>query len=151
MLKVNLVCVGKIREKFYRDAAAEYAMRLSRFVSLNIVEIAEKTEGAAEKNLLIESESIKKHLKGTVIALASEGKKLTSEGFSKLLSQKRNEGSEITFVIGSSHGLADEIKGRADLLLSFSDMTFPHMLMRVIFLEQLYRAFMIESGGEYHK
>ena len=145
MQKINIVCVGKIKEKFYRDAVEEYLKRLSRFAR---VEIKELPEG---RNPDGEAESILKAIKGKTVALCIEGEKYSSENLARLVKGFTDRGEESTFVIGSSCGLADEVKRSADLRLSFSDMTFPHQLMRVILCEQLYRAFMINGGGEYHK
>ena len=145
MQKVNIVCVGKIKESFYREAVAEYAKRLSRFVSFNI---RERAEGRAPED---EADDILRAAKGYIIALCVEGKKLSSEGLAAELKKQYDRGSEVTFVIGSSCGLAEKVKAAARLKLSFSDMTFPHQLMRVILCEQIYRAFMINGGGEYHK
>ncbi len=145
MQKINIVCVGKIKEDFYRSAVAEYAKRLSRFVSLNIREIA---EGRGPED---EAEGILRALKGYVVALCIEGKKFSSEALAAELKRQYDRGAEVTFVIGSSYGLSQKVKDAADLKLSFSDMTFPHQLMRVILCEQLYRAYMINTGAEYHK
>ena len=145
MQKINIVCVGKLKEEYLRSAAAEYLKRLSRFAKVSVIEIAEG------RTLKDESVSVMKVLKGYVIALCVEGEKLSSEAFSEKLGTLADRGEEITFVIGSSCGLAPEVKSSADFKLSFSEMTFPHQLMRVILLEQVYRAFMIMSGGEYHK
>ncbi len=145
MQKINIVCVGKIKEDFYRSAVAEYAKRLSRFVSLNIREIA---EGRGPED---EAEGILRALKGYVVALCIEGKKFSSEALAAELKRQYDRGAEVTFVIGSSYGLSQKVKDAADLKLSFSDMTFPHQLMRVILCEQLYRAYMINTGSEYHK
>ena len=145
MQKVYFVVVGKIKESFYREAVAEYVKRLSRFAK---VEIKELPEGA---NLESEGEDILRACKGYVIALAVEGEKLSSEGLAKKIEKLTNEGKEITFVIGSSYGLAEKVKRAADYKLSFSDMTFPHQLMRVILAEQVYRAYMINAGATYHK
>ena len=145
MQKIVFVVVGKIKESFYREAVAEYVKRLSRFAK---VEIKELPEGA---NLEAEGEDILRACKGYVIALAVEGEKLSSEGLAKKIGKLTNEGKEITFVIGSSYGLAEKVKRTADYKLSFSDMTFPHQLMRVILAEQVYRAYMINAGATYHK
>ena len=145
MIKINIVCVGKIKEEFYRSAVAEYTKRLSRFAKVEIKEIAEG------KNLEEEAEGILRAIKGYCFALCIEGKKLSSENLAKEIKKLCDKGEEITFVIGSSCGLANCVKERADFKLSFSDMTFPHQLMRVILCEQIYRAFMINSGSEYHK
>lgn len=145
MLRINIVCVGKIKEEFYRNAVNEYLKRLSRFAKVEICELAEG------KNPEDEAESIIKNLKGYKIALCIEGKKLSSMALAEEMKKLRDGGKEITFVIGSSCGLSERVKAEADLKLSFSDMTFPHQLMRVILTEQIYRAFMIMSGSEYHK
>ena len=145
MQKVNIVCVGKIKEAFYRDAVAEYAKRLSRFVTFTVREIAEG------RLLDEEGESILHAAKGFIIALCIEGKKMSSEGLAAEMKKLSDRGSEVTFIIGSSCGLCDKVKAASHLKLSFSDMTFPHQLMRVILCEQIYRAYMINSGSEYHK
>lgn len=145
MQKINIICVGKIKEEFYRLAVNEYLKRLSRFAK---VEIKELPEG---KSLIEEGENILRQSKGKIIALCVEGKKQSSEEFANIIKDYHDTGDEISFIIGSSCGLSNEVKNKADIKLSFSDMTFPHMLMRVILCEQIYRAFMINSGSEYHK
>ena len=145
MQKINIVCVGKIKEKFYTEAAGEYLKRLSRFAKVEVKEVAEC------KNLDEEAELILRASKGRIVALCIEGKKYSSEDLAEYVKELTDTGSECTFIIGSSCGLADGVKNKANLKLSFSDMTFPHQLMRVILLEQIYRAFMINGGGEYHK
>lgn len=145
MIKVNIVCVGKIKEDFYRQAVAEYTKRLSRFCKVEIKELAEG------KNIEEEAESIVRAAKGYVFALCIEGKKLSSESLAAEVKRLCDKGEEITFIIGSSCGLSEKVKSLANFKLSFSDMTFPHQLMRVILCEQIYRAFMINSGSEYHK
>lgn len=145
MQRIHLVCVGKLKESFFADAVAEYAKRLGRFCAFRIAELPER------RTLAEEAPAILRELKGYVIVLAVEGKKLSSEQLAARLGALSAEGKEVTFVIGSSCGLDESVKARADLLLSFSDMTFPHQLMRVIACEQIYRAFMINAGSEYHK
>ncbi len=145
MQKIYFVVVGKIKESFYREAVAEYVKRLSRFAKVEIKELAEGADPEAEK------EDILRAVKGYVVALAVEGEKLSSEKLAKKMKTLTDSGKDITFVIGSSCGLADEVKNKADYKLSFSDMTFPHQLMRVILAEQVYRAFMINAGSTYHK
>jgi 23S rRNA (pseudouridine1915-N3)-methyltransferase len=145
MQKIYFVVVGKIKESFYREAVAEYVKRLSRFAKVEIKELA---EGATLES---EAEDILRSVKGYVIALAVEGEKVSSEKLAKKLQVLTNEGKDVTFVIGSSCGLSDRVKNIADYKLSFSDMTFPHQLMRVILAEQVYRAFMINAGSTYHK
>ncbi len=145
MIKINIVCVGKIKEEFYRAAVAEYLKRLSRFALVTVREIEEG------KSLEDEAKNILKAAKGYVLALCIEGKKLSSEEFSAEIKKLCDKGEEITFIIGSSCGLAKEVKDLANFKLSFSDMTFPHQLFRVILCEQLYRAFMINTSSTYHK
>lgn len=145
MQKIQFVVVGKIKESFYREAVQEYAKRLSRFVKFEIKELA---EGA---DLNAEADDILRCLKGYTIALCVEGEKLSSEGLAKKVKTCTDAGKDISFIIGSSCGLSDRVKAAADFRLSFSDMTFPHQLMRVILAEQVYRAFMINSGSTYHK
>lgn len=145
MQKIHLVVVGKIKEAFYRSAMEEYLKRMTRFADVDVRELPEKA------SLKEEGVDILRALKGYVIVLAVEGKKISSEKLAERIKGLCDGGKEITFVIGSSCGLCDEVKQRADFLLSFSDMTFPHQLMRVILAEQIYRAFMINAGSEYHK
>ena len=145
MQKIYFVVVGKIKESFYREAVAEYVKRLSRFAKVEVKELPEGSDPEAEKGDILRA------CKGYVIALAVEGEKLSSEKLAKKIKTLTDEGKDITFVIGSSCGLADEVKNSADYRLSFSDMTFPHQLMRVILAEQVYRAFMINAGSTYHK
>lgn len=159
-MKITIVCVGKIKEKFYRDALAEYAKRLSRYCSLTITEVAdEKTkEQASETECAIikdrEGERILKSIRddGYVIALASDGKTLDSVELSEKIDKLGLSGkSNVYFVIGGSLGLSDAVMKRADYKLSFSRMTFPHQLMRVILLEQIYRSYRIINHEPYHK
>lgn len=159
-MKITIVCVGKIKEKFYRDALAEYAKRLSRYCSLTITEVAdEKTkEQASETECAIikdrEGERILKSIRddGYVIALAIDGKTLDSVELSEKIDKLGLSGkSNVYFVIGGSLGLSDAVMKRADYKLSFSRMTFPHQLMRVILLEQIYRCYRIINHEPYHK
>ena len=145
MQKIYFVVVGKIKEAFYRDAVAEYIKRLSRFAKIEIKELPEGVNPEAE------ADDILRAVRGYIVALAVEGEKISSEGLASHLKKLGDEGREITFVIGSSCGLSERVKTAADWKLSFSDMTFPHQLMRVILSEQVYRAFMINSGSAYHK
>ena len=159
-MKITIVCVGKIQEKFYRDALVEYTKRLSRYCSLSITEVAdEKTkEQASDVECAIikdrEGERILKSIRedGYVITLAIEGKNLDSVELSKKIENLALTGkSNLYFVIGGSLGLSDEVMKRADYKLSFSRMTFPHQLMRVILLEQIYRSYRIINHEPYHK
>ncbi len=145
MIKVNVVCVGKIKESFYREAVEEYAKRLSRFCAFSVTEIPEcRTLGEEGGRIL-------RAAKGYKIALCVEGERLSSPALASRIKSLCDRGEEITFIIGSSEGLSPEVKSAANFRLSFSDMTFPHQLMRVVLAEQIYRAFMINGGGEYHK
>lgn len=159
-MKITIVSVGKIKESYYRDAISEYRKRLSKYCNLEIVEVAdEKTKehaSVAEENLIKEKEGerILKNLKedAYVIVLSITGKKLDSVGFAKKLESLFVSGkSHIQFVIGGSLGLHPDVVKRADYELSFSDMTFPHQLMRVILLEQVYRCYRIINHEPYHK
>ena len=145
MQNIRITAVGKLKERFWKEGVAEYVKRLSRFADVEIKELPERN------SLEEEGKDILSACRGYVIALAVEGKKLTSENFAALMKKKADEGAEMTFVIGSSCGLCSAVKQSADMLLSFSDFTFPHQLMRVILCEQIYRAFMINSGSVYHK
>ncbi|MCC8151958.1 MAG: 23S rRNA (pseudouridine(1915)-N(3))-methyltransferase RlmH [Lachnospiraceae bacterium] len=159
-MNITLYTVGKIKENFYRQAVDEYAKRLSRYCKLKIVEVAdERTPDAAGEALV---RQIKDKEGGRLlaqirestylIALVIDGKKLDSVAFSEKLQDLGLHGkSDIGFVIGGSLGLSDAVLRRADLKLSFSDMTFPHQLMRVILLEQIYRAYRILNHEPYHK
>ena len=155
-MKITLITVGKVKEKYLRDAIAEYSKRLGRYCKLDIVEVAdEKTPEHASDGLEAkEGERIAKHIRDDafVIALAIEGKQLTSEQLAAKINDLGLHGtSHIQLIIGGSLGLDPAILKRADYLLSFSKMTFPHQLMRVILLEQIYRAYKINAGEPYHK
>ncbi|MBR5782970.1 MAG: 23S rRNA (pseudouridine(1915)-N(3))-methyltransferase RlmH [Clostridia bacterium] len=157
MLKIHIITVGTLKEKYLREAVAEYSKRLGRFASLKVTELSEaylpQTPAAAEvdKALDKEAEAIIKQLSGNVrIALCVEGKHYSSEGFAALVEGATMQGS-MDLVIGSSHGLGEKVKRACSHRLSFSEMTFPHQLMRVMLLEQLYRAFKINHNESYHK
>lgn len=159
-MKITIVCVGKIKEKFYKDAIDEYQKRLGKYCKLEIIEVPdEKTpDGASDKVcegiMEKEGERVLSHIPDTsyVIALAIEGKQYDSVSFAKYIDRLGIEGkSNIVLTIGGSLGLSNKVKSRADTLLSFSNMTFPHQLMRVILLEQIYRAYRITNNEPYHK
>ena len=159
-MKVKIIAVGKLKEKYLKDGIAEYQKRLGRFCQFEMTELPdEKTPDKASyaENVKImqkEAKRISKKIgqRDFVIALAIEGKQLPSEKFSQTLAQTTLNGySDITFIIGGSLGLSDEIKKRADLLISFGLLTLPHQLMRLVLIEQVYRAFMIQEGSPYHK
>jgi len=157
MIKINIVAVGKVKEKYFLSAIEEYLKRLSRFCKLEIIEVKEENfvaEPNASQIEIIkekEGENILKKLSGRVILTEIGGKKYTSQSFSQKILSFVNAGSEITFVIGGSYGVSQKVKSVADELISFSDMTFPHTLARVILCEQLYRAFKINENSRYHK
>ena len=152
-MKITVIAVGKIKEKFFSEAIAEYQKRLSRYCKLEIVQVAdEKTPDKASD--LQNEQRILAHIKdgAYVIALAINGKMLSSEQLSAELERLGNQGqSQIVMIIGGSLGLSKEVLDRADYKLSFSPMTFPHQLMRVVLLEQVYRGFKIMAGEPYHK
>lgn len=159
-MKITIACVGKVKEKFYRDAVSEYEKRLSRYCRLEFLEVSDEktpegisaalTEQIKEKEARRLLEKIRED--AFVCTLEIEGKRLTSEGFAGWMEGLAVKGTgHIVFVIGGSLGLHESVRRRADMALSFSDMTFPHQLMRVILVEQIYRAFRIMQGAPYHK
>ena len=159
-MKITVITVGKIKEKYLEDAIAEYSKRLSRYCKLEIIQVAdEKTPDRASEVVETqikdkEGERILSHIKDTayVVALAIEGKMISSEELAELIDGLGVRGeSHIQFVIGGSLGLSKKVLERADYKLSFSKMTFPHQLMRVILLEQIYRSYRIVNGEPYHK
>ena len=152
-MRINIIAVGKIKEKYFVDACNEYLKRLSRFDVVSIIEVPEAPQGKSiEEQNKIEGESILNKARGYIIAMDIEGKKLSSQDLAKLLNTKKSEGiSEISFIIGGSNGLSQDVKNKVDFKLSFSDMTFPHQLFRVMLLEQIYRAETILNHIPYHK
>lgn len=159
-MKVKIICVGKIKEKYLSDGISEYSKRLSRFCKFEVCTLEDEKipDNATEKEMQIvletEGERIEKHIgkNDYVIALCVEGKSISSVDFAKKISDIALSGkSEITFIIGGSLGICDSVKNKADFRLSFSKMTFPHNLMRLILAEQIYRAFKINANEEYHK
>lgn len=164
-MKITILCVGKFKEKYWEAAAAEYIKRLSRYCTLKIVEVPDEPtpENASGKQetRIKEKEGgrllawIGKNASGPdslVAAMAIDGKKVDSVGFADSISRAQNQGvSHLVFVIGGSLGLSDEVLACAGRKISFSDLTFPHQLMRVILLEQVYRAFRIINHQPYHK
>ena len=160
MQKVTVLCVGKLKEKFYADACAEYQKRLTRHCKLDLIELPEQrlpenpSEAEIEAALSKEADAILEKLPrgGTVVALCVEGKTMSSEQLADTLSRYAAQGvSQVTFLIGGSFGLHERVKARAELRLSMSPMTFPHHLARVMLLEQIYRAYQIQGGTRYHK
>ena len=159
-MKIKIVTVGKLKEKYLKDGIAEYTKRISRFAKLEMIELTdEKTPDKAselenQKILETEGERILSKVgeRDFVVVLAIEGKTLSSEEFSKQLEQASIKGySTLTFIIGGSLGLAPIVKNRANLFVSFGRLTLPHQLMRLGLVEQVYRAFTIQQGSPYHK
>ena len=160
MIDVTVVCVGKLKEKFYQEAAAEYVKRLSAYCKLNIVELAEQklpknpSLGEIQSALEKEGDAIRGKIppNSSVVALAVEGQQRSSEELAEMISAWSYSASKhLVFVIGGSFGLHPSVKAGAWARLSMSPMTFPHHLARVMLLEQLYRAFKIQEGSDYHK
>ena len=150
---IKIITIGSIKENYLKDAIEEYKKRLSKYTNLEIIELKDEGLVEEEKAKKIEAERIEKHLneKDYIITLEIEGKEYTSEEFAERIRNIQIENSNITFIIGGSYGLADTIKHKANMHLSFSKMTFPHQLFRVILLEQIYRAFKINNNESYHK
>ena len=160
MLAVKIICIGKLREKFYSDAFAEYAKRLGVYCRLECIELTEQrlserpSQNEIEAALAREAQDIQRQipLDAYVVALCVEGQEYPSEFMAELLANRENSGRpKLCFVIGGSFGLANCIKNRSDLKLSMSKMTFPHHLARVMLAEQLYRGYKIKEGSRYHK
>jgi len=158
-MTVRIVCVGKLKERYFEDACAEFMKRLSRFCTLDVVEVADEKAPEslhpADEDLVREKEGrrILKAIgqKDFVVALAIDARQMTSEQFSAYLSEKEAEARPLTFVIGGSLGLSPEVYARANAKISFSKMTFPHRIARLLLLEQLYRGFKILHNEAYHK
>ena len=159
-MKIKIVTVGKLKEKYLKDGIAEYSKRISRFAKLEMIELAdEKTPDKAselENQKILETEGArilsKVGERDFVVVLAIEGKTFSSEEFSKQLEEASIKGySTLTFIIGGSLGLAPVVKNRANLSVSFGRLTLPHQLMRLVLVEQIYRAFTIQQGSPYHK
>lgn len=160
MLAVKLICVGKMREKFYINAFSEYEKRLRSYCRLELCEITEQklsdnpSAGEISAALTKEAGDILKNIPSDayVTAMCVEGKQFPSEGIAKLISERENSGKpKLCFIIGGSYGLHESVKERADCKLSMSEMTFPHHLARVMLAEQIYRGFKINEGSKYHK
>ena len=150
---IKIITVGSLKEKYLKEAQEEYLKRISKYHNIEIIEV--KDEGITEVNKALkkEEESIKKHITGKeyIITLDIKGKEISSTELASKINNILIENSNITFIIGGSYGLSDEIKKLANYSLSFSKMTFPHQLFRIIFLEQLYRSFKINNNESYHK
>lgn len=159
MLNVNIICVGNLKEKYFCDAVNEYAKRLSRYCKFTVTELSEEkisdqqTQAMIEKTLSKEGERILSKISKSdyVVAMCIEGKILSSQELASKLSDIAMTSGTVSFVIGGSWGLSDQVKQRADFKLSVSKMTFPHQLFRVMLCEQIYRAFSINANAKYHK
>ena len=150
---IKIICVGKIKEKFFTDAIKEYEKRLSKYTKLQIIEVPDVYYESPDVCMKKEAEYIQKYVaaKDYVITLEINGNTLSSIELSNKLDSIFQINSTIDFIIGGSHGLFDTMKNRSNYALSFSKLTFPHQLFRVIFLEQIYRSFKIINNEEYHK
>ena len=160
MQKVTILCVGKLKEKFYTDAAAEYVKRLSRFCKLEIIELSEErlpddpSQAQIDAALAREADAIRAKLPSSaaIIAMCVEGKTMSSEALAQLMENTASQGqSHLVFLIGGSFGMHPSVKALASYRLSMSPMTFPHHLARVMLLEQIYRGYQINAGSRYHK
>ncbi len=159
LVKVNVIAVGKVKEKYFSEGISEYAKRLSTYCDFKIIELEEENYKKVSPALAeeIKNKEGKKILscidsKGYVFVTAIEGRKFSSVEFAKEIKKLSDNGyGVIYFIIGGSYGLCDEVKKRADRLISFSDMTFPHTMFRLMLTEQIYRAFSINGGTPYHK
>jgi len=160
MIKINITAVGRLKEKYWRDSASEYAKRLRPYCQFSVTELAEEklphnpSETDIANIIFGEGKKILNALpkKSFVIALCVEGKMLSSESFAKKIEEiYQSAFGTVTFIIGGSYGLSPEVKQAADLNLSVSKMTFPHQMVRILLCEQIYRAFQILNNGKYHK
>ena len=151
MLNINIVCVGKLKEQFWKDAEKEYSKRLTKFCNLKIIEIDDVNQGEMLKDLEIEGKAILNQIKGKTYLLAIKGKECSSEDFAEELENLKLNNSQISFVIGGSNGVSNDVVKKIPDKISFGKVTYPHNLARIILLEQIYRAFMINSGSKYHK
>ena len=150
---ITIICVGKIKEKYLVDAIKEYSKRISKYSKLNIIEVNDFDKGTVFEIMNKEGNDILRHIKDRdyVITMEIEGNRLSSLEFAKKIDNVFNNYSNIVFVIGGSYGLSNLVKNRSNFRLSFSDLTFPHQLFRVMLLEQIYRVFKINNNETYHK
>ena len=150
---ITVICVGKIKEKYLVDAIKEYSKRISKYSKLNIIEVNDIDKGTVIEIIDKEGNDILKHIKDRdyVITMEIEGNKLSSLNLAEKIDNLFNNYSNIVFVIGGSYGLCNSVKNRSNFRLSFSDLTFPHQLFRVMLLEQIYRVFKINNNETYHK
>lgn len=150
---IKLICVGKIKEKYLVDAITEYQKRISKYTDIQIIELKDYNLDDINKSMELEKEQIEKYLdsKDYIVTLEIEGKEISSIDFSKVIDRAYTSYSNISFIIGGSNGLSDMVKEKANFHLSFSKMTFPHQLFRVLLLEQIFRAYKINNNERYHK
>ena len=161
MQKVTILCTGKLKEKFYLDAVAEYVKRLNRFCKLEIIELPEEkieeknaSDAVVKKALEKEGKAILSNVRkgAAIVAMCIEGRQISSDELAQFLADRANSGAgDVAFVIGSSHGLSDEVKKAAALRFSMGRITMPHQLARLVLTEQIYRACTINAGMKYHK
>ncbi len=159
MIKITIIALGRLKEKYLLEACNEYKKRLTRYCDLDIIELEparlpdKPSKAEVESALQKEAELILKKIpqNSDVYTLCVEGKQLSSEKFAENIADSQNIGKSVTFIIGSSYGLCESVKAMSKVKLSFSQMTFPHQLFRTMLLEQIYRAFKINEGGTYHK
>lgn len=155
-MKINILAVGNLKDSFFKDAQAEYLKRLSRYATVTVKEIGEEIP-AKESNALIEKAKLKEgerllaSAKGTLCLTSLNGELISSEELSTYIKKECDLGHELTFIIGGSYGTSDEVYARANKRICFGRITLPHRLMRVVLLEQIYRAFTIINGTGYHK
>lgn len=155
-MKINVVAVGNLKDAFFKDAQAEYLKRLSRYATVKVKEIEEEippkeSEALIEKTKIKEGEKILSASKGTICLTAVRGDLISSEELASFIKKECDQGHEITFIIGGSYGTSNEVYASANKKISFGRITLPHRLMRVVLLEQIYRAFTIINGTNYHK
>lgn len=150
---IKLICVGKVKEKYLVDAITEYQKRISKYTDIQIIELKDYNLDDINKSMELEKEQIEKYLdsKDYIVTLEIEGKEISSIDFSKVIDRAYTSYSNISFIIGGSNGLSDRVNEKANYHLSFSKMTFPHQLFRVLLLEQIFRAYKINNNERYHK
>ena len=150
---IKIICVGKIKENFYKEAIEEYKKRISKYTNIELIEVEDENTSDKSSALKKEKDRIIKYINNRdyVISLAIEGNELSSNELASKIDSIYNNYSNITFIIGGSVGLSEEIKNKSNMLLSFSKLTFPHQLFRIILLEQIYRSYKINNNEEYHK
>lgn len=158
LFNINLITIGRLKEDYWRKASAEYEKRLGAFCKIKIIELEEsklpENPSIKEINIALENESkaILKNISGCIISLCIEGEQFSSEKFAEKIDALGIDGnSTLNFIIGSSHGLSDNLKEKSKIKISMSKMTFPHQMARILLLEQIYRAFMIINNNKYHK